>query len=129
MAWLREIVVDCRHAPSLARFWAQVLDGYAVRAYDEEEIERLAGLGLTPETDPSVALDGPGPTFFFTEVPEPKAGKNRLHVDVVSADRRAEVARLVERGASVRQEYDGHTVLADPEDNEFCVTDPRDTWE
>lgn len=26
MAARREIVIDCRHAPSLARFWAQVLD-------------------------------------------------------------------------------------------------------
>ena len=127
MAWLREIVVDCRHAPSLARFWEQVLDGYAVRAYDQEEIERLAGLGLTPETDPSVALDGPGPTFFFTQVPEPKAGKNRLHVDVVSTEQNTEVARLVALGASVRADYEGWTVLGDPEGNEFCVTDPRDT--
>lgn len=125
MATLREIVVDCRHAPSLARFWAQVLDDYAVRAYDDAEIERLAGLGLTPATDPTVALDGPGPTVFFQQVPEPKTSKNRIHLDVAAADRRAEVERLVGLGASVLWEYDAWTLMGDPEGNEFCVTDPH----
>jgi Glyoxalase-like domain len=125
MATLREIVVDCRHAPSLARFWAQVLDDYEVRPYDDAEIERLAGLGLTPETDPTVALDGPGPIVFFQQVPEPKTSKNRVHLDVVAVDRRAEVERLVGLGARVMKEYDTRTLMGDPEDNEFCVTDPH----
>ena len=42
MAWLREIVIDCDHPASLARFWAAAIDGYAVRAYDDAEIARLA---------------------------------------------------------------------------------------
>jgi hypothetical protein len=125
VAVLREIVVDCERAPSLARFWAAVLDGYDVRAYDDAEVERLAGLGLTPETDPMVAVDGPGPTLFFQQVPERKAVKNRVHVDVVAPDRQAEVNRLVALGGSVRQEFDGWTLMQDPELNEFCITDPR----
>jgi hypothetical protein len=28
-------------------------------------------------------------------------------------------------GASVQAEYDDHTVLLDPEGNEFCVFDPQ----
>jgi Glyoxalase-like domain len=126
MARLHEIVVDCEHAPSLARFWTAVLDDYAIRPYDDEEIARLAEQGLTPETDPVVMLDGPGPVLCFQQVPEKKAGKNRVHVDVVAdVDRQAEVARLVDRGGTVRTEFGTWTLMQDPEGNEFCVTDPH----
>ena len=67
---LRDIVIDAIHPASLARFWAEALEGYAVRAYDEVEVNRLAELGLTPETDPSVAVDGPGPSYFFQQTSE-----------------------------------------------------------
>lgn len=123
MATLSEIVVDCRHAPSLARFWAAVLDGYEVAPYDSAEIDRLAALGLTPENDPTVGLVGPGPEIFFQQVPEPKVTKNRLHLDVASADRGAEVDRLLALGATVHAAYDGRTTMLDPEGNEFCVAD------
>jgi Glyoxalase-like domain len=123
MAGLRDIVVDCSRAAPLARFWAAALDGYDVRPYDEAEIARLAGLGYTPDTDPTVAVDGPGPTLFFQEVPEPKPAKNRLHLDLSAPDRRAETERLVALGASVFKEYESHTTLLDPEGNEFCVLD------
>jgi hypothetical protein len=125
MATLYEIVVDCEHAPSLARFWTTVLDGYAIRPYDDEEIARLAEQGLTPETDPVVMLDGPGPSLCFQQVPEKKAAKNRVHVDVLAADRPAEVERLVALGGSVHTEFDTWTLMQDPEGNEFCVSDPR----
>jgi hypothetical protein len=123
MLSLRDIVVDCEHAPSLARFWAATLDGYDVRPYDEDEIARLAELGLTPETDPVVFVDGPGPNICFQQVPEPKSGKNRLHLDVESVDRPAEVERLVALGASVGRVLEGWTLMHDPEGNEFCVLD------
>jgi len=124
MAALREIVIDCRHAPSLARFWAEVLDEYDVLPYDEAEIARLAALGLTPETDPTVGVGGPGPTLFFQEVSEPKPDtKNRLHLDVETPDRSAEVERLLALGATIHTIHAGHTVLLDPEGNEFCVAD------
>jgi hypothetical protein len=54
-------------------------------------------------------------------VAEQKKGKNRVHVDVVCADRLAEVQRLTERGASVLTAYPSHTTMLDPEGNEFCV--------
>ena len=60
MGKLKEIVIDADHPASLARFWAAAVDGYAVRPYDDAEIARLAALGLTPETDPFVLVDGPG---------------------------------------------------------------------
>lgn len=121
MAKLREIVFDCERAPELARFWAAVLDGYAVRAYDAAEIARLAALGLTPETDPTVLVDGPGPSFCFQQAAERKTLKNRVHLDVTAPDRRREVERLIALGASIKREAEGYTVLRDPEGNEFCV--------
>lgn len=68
MARFTDIVVDAVDPPRLARFWASALDDYAIRPYDIAEIERLEALGLTPDTDPTVALDGPGPTLFFQRV-------------------------------------------------------------
>ena len=125
MAALREIVFDCKRAAPLARFWAAVLDGYAVRPYDAADIEQLAGLGLTPETDPTVLVDGPGPILCFQEVPEPKTAKNRVHLDALVPDLPAEVERLVALGASVHEEFDGHATMLDPEGNEFCIQQRR----
>jgi hypothetical protein len=119
------IVVDCERPSALARFWAAALHGYAVREYDAAEIARLAAQGFTPETDPVVMVDGPGPNLCFQQVAARDAGKGRLHLDVEAADRRAEVARLVALGASVAREADDYVVLRDPEGNRFCVVDPR----
>jgi hypothetical protein len=123
VAKLREIVFDCERAPELARFWAAVLQGYAVRAYDPAEVARLAALGLTPETDPTVLVDGPGPSLCFQQVAARKTLKNRVHLDVGVPDRRREIERLTALGASVARETEGYTVMRDPEGNEFCVVE------
>lgn len=125
MARIREIVIDALQPAALARFWAAALEGYAVRAYDPAEIERLAARGRTPETDPNVAVDGPGPTLFFQETKAAKTGRNRVHLDLSGADRAAEVRRLCALGATVREERAAYTVMLDPEGNEFCVQDRR----
>ena len=125
MARITEIVIDARHPAQLARFWAKALEGYAVRPYDGAEVKRLADRGRTPETDPAVAVDGPGPTLFFQENDEPKRARNRVHLDLRGPSRSLEVERLIGLGAEVRDEHDGHTTLLDPEGNEFCVLDPE----
>jgi hypothetical protein len=125
IAELADIVIDSLHPAGLARFWAAVLQGYSVRDYDAAEIERLAELGFTPETDPAVAVDGPGPTLFFQVTELPKRERNRIHLDLVGVDRDQEVERLTALGASVRDVRSDHTVLLDPESNEFCVKDRR----
>jgi hypothetical protein len=99
--------------------------------YDEDELERLASKGVyDPEDDPSVMLEPPEdsdlPALFFTEVPESKAAKNRVHLDVIAeAGLEDEVERLEGLGASVHNwsEEDGGVwcVMQDPEGNEFCV--------
>jgi hypothetical protein len=125
MARIHDVVVDCHHPAPLARFWAAVLDGYAVAPYDDAELARLAAKGIfDPEDDPSVLVEsapGTSPRFFFQLVPESKVVKNRLHLDLLSDDVPAEAARLVALGASVLRQRDGWAVLADPEGNEFCL--------
>jgi hypothetical protein len=122
---LGDVVFDCRHPASLARFWAAALDGYRVAPYDEAELARLRAMGVNdPEDDPSVLVEpvsGVGPRLWFTRVPEPKAVKNRVHLDLRAADVAGEAARLVALGARELARVEGWTVLADPEGGEFCV--------
>lgn len=128
MARIRDVVFDCRHPASLARFWASVLEGYAVAPYDEAELERLRGMGIEdPEDDPTVLVEGPEgrPRLWFQRVPEPKTVKNRVHLDLAVGDVAAEVDRLVGLGAhrlDPQPDVEDLVVLRDPEDNEFCVT-------
>ncbi len=127
------VVFDCQDAAPLARFWAAAL-GWTVAPYDEEELERLASKGIyDPEDDPSVMVEPPDggdlPVLFFTEVPEEKVAKNRVHLDL-SADGplEDEVQRLEGLGAQVRNwaEDSGSMwcVMLDPQGNEFCVVSP-----
>lgn len=121
MGRLKEIVVDADHPARLARFWAEVLTDYAVAPYDAAEIARLAALGLTPETDPVVMLEGPGPCLCFHLMPGPRPARNRWHVDVAVPDPEAELARLSRLGARLRRRAAGYLVLEDPEGNPFCL--------
>jgi predicted enzyme related to lactoylglutathione lyase len=127
---LDAIVFDCADAAPLARFWAAAL-GWQVAPDEEDELARLSAEGDDdPDDDPSVMVEPPEdsglPVLFFTEVPEEKAVKNRLHLDVVAESTIAdEIDRLESLGASLRNwaEGDGTTwaVMLDPEGNEFCV--------
>ncbi|GAA4968936.1 hypothetical protein HD597_008687 [Nonomuraea thailandensis] len=122
MARLRDVVVDCRHPASLARFWAAALDGYAVAPYDEGELARLRELGVEgPEDDPTVLVEGGPVRLWFQRVPERKIVKNRLHLDLRADDLDSEIDRLVDLGAELLETHDDWVVLIDPEGNEFCL--------
>lgn len=123
MGVLKQIVIDCRQPAQLARFWADALDGFDVLAYDDAEIARLAELGLTPETDPCVIVIGPSLELCFQQVDVGDISKKPLHLDLFATSRSSEVERLVGLGAAVKQDFDDHTWLLDPEGNDFCVTD------
>lgn len=72
--------------------------------------------------------EGVVPDLLFLRVPEDKASKNRLHLDLRPRDQAAEVARLEQLGAvraDVGQGADvSWVVMSDPEGNEFCVLRP-----
>ena len=123
MARLAQIVVDSTSPSTLARFWAAALDDFEVRRYDKVEIERLAALGFTPETDPTVLVDGPMLEICFQQVDTAPSEKQRVHLDLVADDRPGEVQRLIALGARVQDDFADHTWLVDPQGNDFCVTD------
>jgi hypothetical protein len=126
VARIRDVVFDCRHPASLARFWAAALEGYEVAPYDEAELDRLRAIGIDdPEDDPTVLVEpssGSGPRLWFQLVPEAKQVKNRVHLDLACADVRAEALRLAGLGARLLAEQRAWVTLADPEGNEFDVT-------
>ena len=126
MARFLDVVFDCRHPASLARFWAAALEGYEVAPYDEAELDRLRAIGIDdPEDDPTVLVEpssGSGPRLWFQLVPEAKQVKNRVHLDLACADVRAEALRLAGLGARLLAEQRAWVTLADPEGNEFDVT-------
>ena len=117
-ASLLAVIVDCEEPESLAAFWAVALK-YSVAKRNPGEYEA---------SDPA----GVGAPLYFMQVPEPRVGKNRLHIDLVTEESLdGEVARLVSAGATfvqTRQDPVTHenpdrwTVLLDPEGNVFCVT-------
>lgn len=135
-----QVAVDCADPERLAAFWAAVL-GYVVGAPPAgyaswQDFSRSAGSvgeAWSAVVDPA----GAGPRVLFHRVPEPKAGKNRVHLDVrvsvageVSAETRrrqvdAEVARLQSLGGiylrTEEDEHDYFAVMTDPEGNEFCI--------
>jgi predicted enzyme related to lactoylglutathione lyase len=67
-----------------------------------------------------------GPPLGFQHVDEPTPGKNKVHLDLSVRDLHQAIDALAAMGARVmrRQEAPGvdWAVLADPEENEFCVT-------
>ena len=126
MGTIHEIVFDCEKPARLAQFWAGLLDGYQVRDYDEAEIARLAALGLTPETDPTVMVDGPGPSICFQNVEGRRYDNNRVHFDIEVTDRSGAVERLQQAGAQIERVLPTYTVMRDPEGNQFCLVDQRE---
>jgi hypothetical protein len=141
MAFDFQVTIDSAAPHQLADWWAETL-GWQVEPQDEAFIRRMVQQGAASEDDTTehrgalvwkvgAALTSPDPgrpRVLFQLVPDAKSVKNRVHLDVrVGADgREAEVARLVERGATelwrgAQGPFEWVT-LADPEGNEFCVT-------
>ena len=106
-AGLMEIVVDTSDAPRISTWWAEVL---GTESKDHEH--GYSYIEPVPEA--------PIESLVFVPVPEPKTVKNRIHIDVTTAD----VQLLVDAGARLLRAQDaeiGWSVLADPDGNEFCA--------
>jgi len=109
-----ELVLDCEEPKRLAKFWREALD--------YRDFYADANLAVL------VPKEGISSPLLLQGVPEPKAGKNRMHVDIVVDDIEAEVHRLEALGAR-RVDEDVQSFggtqwvrMSDPEENEFCVS-------
>ena len=110
-----QIVIDAAEPAKLAGFYAD-----------------LVGRPVADGGNPFMAQihgDGAFPSLMFLAVPEPRTGKNRLHLDLVSDDFRAEVERAVGLGATKVGEYEEYgtawVTLTDPEGNVFDIGRPH----
>ncbi len=147
-----QVTFDAHDPRALSTFWRDALgyihpgppgvdlpeDADPLTAWDD-----FLARGGVPEEQrgASSAIEDPegyGPRLFFQQVPEDKAVKNRLHLDVRTAPGlrgeermtalEAECDRLVALGATRLRRFEpvpplspGFIVLTDPEGNEFCL--------
>jgi predicted enzyme related to lactoylglutathione lyase len=106
------VTIDCVDPQRVARFWSTVL-----------------GRELGPSRDGWVYLGhrgDPQPRLVFQPVPEPKAGKVRIHLDVTVDDIDEAIDLVTSLGGRTtgeRHDYDEGVVvvMADPEGHEFCL--------
>lgn len=112
------MAVDCVDPDKLLHFWSAV--------FGTEEVNRWTDADGTEYVEVGTGL---GATLLLQSVPEAKAGKNRLHLDLAptTGEQDDEVSRLVGLGATVVSDEERHrwVTMADPEGNEFCVLPPR----
>lgn len=107
------VAIDAQQPRVVADFWCAVL-GWEVIEVDED------GVSIAPP-------DRAWPAIDVFAVPERKAVKNRLHLDLRAdgSSTDEELQRLLSLGAQrvdVGQGPDvSWVVLADPEGNEFCL--------
>jgi predicted enzyme related to lactoylglutathione lyase len=106
------ITIDCLDPARVARFWSALL-----------------GRAPGPSPDGWVYLGQRGdaqPRLVFQPVPEPAAGKVRIHLDVTVADIAEAVRTVTDLGGAAtgeRHDYDEGVVvvMTDPEGHEFCL--------
>jgi hypothetical protein len=110
--------INCDGTRNVGQFWSSALGWPLVwDQYDETAIR---------------APDGTGPLVTWSGPPSiPKNGKNRMHLDIAPTklnSQQAEVDRLIVLGANridIGQGEVSWVVMADPDDNEFCVLTAR----
>ncbi len=110
------IVIDTVGPEALAPFWCEVLGEKVDGRIDGGRFVVLSSSG-----------DG-SPLVGFQRVPEVKAGKNRMHLDLIVEDLDAATARIEALGGrwlepGITLEVEGYRwrCMADPEGNEFDI--------
>ena len=110
------VVIDCNDFAAMLAFWSAAL-GYVPRDEPEEDWAILR--------DPADV----GVQVSLQRVPEPRIGKNRLHLDLYTTDLEGEIERLLSIGARRYQREaepgEDFVTLEDPEHNLFDVVDTR----
>ena len=114
-----QVVIDALRADDIAGFWSALLE----RPVKDGAKQFFA---MIP-----ASTDGTFPALMFLAVPEPRHGKNRVHLDLVADDLAAEVERAVTLGATKVADFNEYgatwTTLTDPEGNIFDIGLRRET--
>lgn len=106
------IVWGVQDVPRAVEFWTAALDYVPLHE---------------PEDDWAILVprQGDGPQIAISRVDADAADRRRHHLDLYADDQGVEVLRLLALGASeVNWDYEAdadYVVLADPDDNRFCV--------
>lgn len=110
---LAQIAIDALNVKTIADFWCEVLGWQRI---DEDDGE----IGIGPEPGSPLGI-------VVLRVPDAKAAKNRVHLDLRAngTTTEDELRRLMSLGArrvDIGQGPDvSWVVLTDPEGNEFCL--------
>jgi predicted enzyme related to lactoylglutathione lyase len=110
---INTLTVDCHDPKAVGTFWSAALDWPILSESDE-------GVMIAPFRDRHPGVH----PIYFQRNPDDKRVKNRWHLDLAPDDQDAEVARLEALGArraDIGQGDVSWVVMADVEDNEFCV--------
>jgi Glyoxalase-like domain len=102
IARFKDLCLDAVDVGRMGEFWAAVLD----RTWEPKEDDDGVLTGGTP-----------GHTIWINGVPEQKAVKNRVHLDIYTRS----LAGLEALGATAVESFPRWTVMADPEGGEFCA--------
>ncbi|GID32678.1 VOC family protein [Paractinoplanes brasiliensis] len=111
------LVLDCADLERSATFWCAVL------GYEAEPASAGPYRSLLPPS-------GDGIELLLQRVPDKKLTKNRLHLDLRVPDLAAETSRVLSLGAElitptpISEHGWTWNVLADPDNNEFCILQP-----
>ena len=104
------VSIDGSDIPRIAQFWADVLG----QPVGPGATDAFAAIAIRDDL-----------RLMFHQVPEGKAVKNRVHLDLATTDYETESSRLIALGAARLHDFDiAHggsrwTTFADPEGNEF----------
>ncbi|MFB9689028.1 VOC family protein [Amycolatopsis plumensis] len=106
---LGSTVINCTDLDTMTRFWSAALD---LEPVSEDRDFRL--------------LRGPHVNLSLQRSSTPVSARDQMHLDLYADDQQYEVDRLVGLGARFVRHVDDDpdddwVVLADPEDNLFCV--------
>jgi predicted enzyme related to lactoylglutathione lyase len=115
---LEHITFAASETERLARFWAELLDGYSAE-----------------QAGASWRAHGEGPELFFNRTEKSPTIELPIHVDVNVPDHKAEIQRVLELGGklvetkshTIGELSETWTVMRDPEGNGFCIQSPPNT--
>jgi predicted enzyme related to lactoylglutathione lyase len=102
--------IDCSDLETMTRFWGELLD------VEFQLVEHFGFLAHAPDRKV---------TLWIQQVPEPRVGKNRVHLDFAAPDLAGALDRVRELGGEVGDRHEWHGfawyMCTDPEGNVFDI--------